>query len=80
MRAAALALVIFAFESGQEMTTAQQSGFQFVGETVTVSFVADLSVGHGQFRLENHGTDAMTAAVISAWVLTLRRFMQYEKD
>ena len=33
-----------------------------------MSFVADLSVGHGQFRLENHGTDAMTAAVISAWL------------
>jgi hypothetical protein len=38
------------------------------GEEVTVSGVGDLAVGHGQFRLENPGADAVQAAVESAWL------------
>jgi hypothetical protein len=44
------------------------SGPKLIGETVTVSYVADPSVGHGQFRLENDATVAVTAAVESAWL------------
>lgn len=40
----------------------------FIGETVTLSYVADPVVGHGQFRLENHGTDAVMATIKSAWL------------
>lgn len=48
--------------------TAHPSGSQLIGETVTVSYVADPSVGHGQFRLENRGVVAVMAAVESAWL------------
>lgn len=41
---------------------------QLIGETVTVSYVADPAVGHGQFRLENHGSGAVMAAVKSVWL------------
>lgn len=44
------------------------SDFQLIGETVTVSYIADPSVGHGHFRLENHGTTAVMAAVKSVWL------------
>lgn len=44
------------------------SGVQLIGESVTVSYVADPSLGHGQFRLENHGNTAVMAAVKSAWL------------
>ncbi|MBW2690367.1 MAG: hypothetical protein JRC99_10615 [Deltaproteobacteria bacterium] len=50
------------------MITTHQSGSQLIGETVTVSYVADPSFGHGRFRLENHGAVAVTAAVKSAWL------------
>ena len=50
------------------MITAHHSGPQLIGETVTVSYVADPSVGHGRFRLENHEAVAVTAAVESAWL------------
>ncbi|KAF5435364.1 hypothetical protein C5S35_11250 [Candidatus Methanophagaceae archaeon] len=33
-----------------------------------MSYVTDPSVGYGQFRLENCGTIAVTAAVKSAWL------------
>jgi hypothetical protein len=60
-----LALGFFAFGS-YEIMTADYSGPQLIGETVTVSYVADPSVGHGQFRLENRGVVTVTAALESA--------------
>jgi len=50
------------------MKTTPHSALQLVGETVTISYVADPSVGHGEFRLENSGDVAVTAAVESAWL------------
>lgn len=50
------------------MITAHHPGPQLVGETVTVSYVADPWVGHGRFRLENHDAVAVTATVESAWL------------
>ena len=44
------------------------SVIQLTGEAVTVSYVADPSVGHGKFRLENRGAVAVTVAVESAWL------------
>lgn len=38
------------------------------GEPVTISYVADPAVGHGRFRLENHGSAAVRAVVESAWL------------
>jgi hypothetical protein len=48
--------------------TPQQSDVQLIGETVTVSYVADPSIGRGQFRLENAQTAPITASVVSAWL------------
>ena len=48
--------------------TQHGSDFQLIGETVTVSYIVDPSVGHGQFRLENYGTAAVMAAIESAWL------------
>jgi hypothetical protein len=50
------------------MTPANVANLQLIGEAVTVSYVADPSVGYGQFRLENLGDNAVTAAVQSAWL------------
>lgn len=60
-----LALVLYTVGEHETMTT-RHSGLQLTGETVTVSYVADPSMGHGQFRLENQGAVAVTAAVESA--------------
>jgi hypothetical protein len=67
VKAVILALGLFTFEGYETMTT-HHLGPQLIGETVTVSYVADPSVGHGQFRLENQGTTAVTASVESAWL------------
>ena len=45
-----------------------QSEPRLIGETVTVSYVADPSIGHGQFLLENYEAYAVTASVESAWL------------
>lgn len=50
------------------MMTTHYPDLQLIGETVTVSYVTDPSVGRGQFRIENHGTAAVTAVVESAWL------------
>lgn len=50
------------------MMTTSCSDIQLIGETVTVNYVANPSAGHGQFRLENRGTFAVTAAVELAWL------------
>lgn len=50
------------------MISVQHPGPRLIGEAVTVSYVADPSVGHGRFRLENHESVAVTAAVESAWL------------
>src|SRR5712691_4238223 len=39
-----------------------------IGSTVVVNYVADPSFGHGQFRLENRGVVAVTAAVAAGWL------------
>jgi hypothetical protein len=43
-------------------------GVSLVGEPVTVSGVADLAVGRGQFRVDNPGPAAVRASVASAWL------------
>jgi hypothetical protein len=48
--------------------TKHGSDFKLIGETVTVSYIVDPSVGHGQFRLENHGTVAVMAVIESVWL------------
>ena len=68
VRAVFLAFGLLTFGGCNEMTTTQHSGPQLIGEAVTVSYVADPSVGHGQFRLENHGDVAMMAVVKLAWL------------
>lgn len=68
MRAVILALGLVTFVGYQETMTAHHSNFHLIGETVIVSYVADPSVGHGQFRLENRGAVAVVAAVESAWL------------
>ncbi len=50
------------------MTTSQGSDLRLVGETVEISYVTDPVIGHGQFRLENRGLNAVSAAVESAWL------------
>ena len=50
------------------MPSTQPSGLRLIGEIVTVSYVADPSVGHGQFRLENHDAGSVTAVVESGWL------------
>lgn len=50
------------------MTSAPHPDPRLIGETVTISYVADPSIGYGQFRLENRGAVAVTAAVESAWL------------
>jgi hypothetical protein len=50
------------------MIAPQHPGPQLIGETVTINYVADPSMGHGRFRLENHEAVAVTAAVESAWL------------
>lgn len=48
--------------------SAHHSFLQLIGETVTVSYVANPSIGHGQFRLENHGTTRVMATVKSVFL------------
>lgn len=50
------------------MTTSNQPGFNLSGETVTISYVTDPSVGHGRFLLENDEAIAATATVKSTWL------------
>lgn len=50
------------------MTTSQRSDLRLAGETVEISYVADPVIGHGQFRLENGGMNAVSATVESAWL------------
>lgn len=50
------------------MSTIHQERPKLIGETVLVNYIADPSIGHGQFRLENHGAEVMVAIVKSAWL------------
>ena len=50
------------------MITTHYSSLQLIGETVTISYVANPSIGYGQFRLENHGTTRVMASVQSVWL------------
>src|SRR4051812_46008350 len=50
------------------MANSGQSDFQLIGETVEVSYVADPTIGHGEFRLENHGQNQAHALVVSVWL------------
>ncbi len=74
------------FEDNHETMTARPSKPQLIGEAVTVSYVADPSMGHGQFRLENHGDIAVIATVESAWLelgerrLSLDRISVFDLD
>ena len=68
MRAAILALGLLVVGGNRVTTIGYDSGAELVGETVTVSYVADPAMGHGQFRLHNHGATAATASVASAWL------------
>ena len=62
-----LALGLLIFGGYEQVTNARHSDLQLIGETVTVSYVADPSVGHGQFRLKNDGEIAQVVTVESAW-------------
>lgn len=53
---------------GHDEMSIHHSSLQLIGETVTVSYVADPAVGYGQFRLKNHGTVDVIAAVQSVWL------------
>jgi hypothetical protein len=46
------------------------SKIRLAGERVTVSYVADPQIGHGQFTFENHGAVAETATIEKAWLRT----------
>ena len=59
--------VLFTF-GGHEIMITNHNDLQLIGETVTVSYVANPSMSHGQFRLENHGAGNVTAAVESVWL------------
>ena len=48
--------------------TSNHSSLKLVGETVTISYVADPAIGHGKFRLENGGEIQVTASIKSAWL------------
>jgi hypothetical protein len=50
------------------MVTAEYPDLQLTGETVHLSYVADPSLGHGQFRLDNRGANPVSASVQSAWL------------
>lgn len=50
------------------MVTSQSSDLQLTGEPVEISYVADPTIGHGQFRLENRGANAASASVKAAWL------------
>ncbi len=50
------------------MTIAKDSYPRLMGEPVTISYVADPGLSRGQFRLENHGTAAITAKVEAVWL------------
>jgi hypothetical protein len=47
---------------------ATEAAPQLTGAAVTVSYVSDPVVGHGQFRLDNPGSSSLRAAVESAWL------------
>lgn len=68
MKTVILAFGLFTLGGYHETMNTQHSDLQLIGETVTVSYVADPSVGHGQFRLENRGAVAVTVAVELAWL------------
>lgn len=68
MRTVTLALVFLMLGVIREVTTTHGSVPQLIGETVTVSYVADPSIGHGRFRLDNPGDVAVMVAVKSAWL------------
>lgn len=67
MRAVILALELFTLGGNEDMTSVNHSP-QLMGETVTVSYVADPSISYGQFRLTNPGPLAFNATVKSAWL------------
>ena len=50
------------------MGTVEHSDLRLTGETVTLNYLADPSLGHGQFRLENRGESSVSASVQSAWL------------
>jgi hypothetical protein len=50
------------------MITTSQPDSQLIGETVTISYITDPSVGHGRFRLENYGDTSVIATVKLAWL------------
>lgn len=68
MKTVTLAFGLFMLGGYHEIMTTHDSDIQLTGETVTINYVANPSVGHGQFHLENHGTVAVKAAVESAWL------------
>jgi hypothetical protein len=61
-------LELFMFGGNHEMMTIHHAGPQLIGETVIISYLANPSVGHGQFRLENPGDVVMTVTVEEAWL------------
>lgn len=50
------------------MVTSQPSDLHLTGEPVEISYVVDPAIGHGQFLLENRGTNAANASVQAAWL------------
>jgi hypothetical protein len=48
--------------------TRNPSNLKLIGETVTVSYIADSSFGHGRFRLTNPGTSSVKATVETTWL------------
>lgn len=67
MKMMPLAMLLITLDSDGAMTSLHP-GPQLIGETVNVSYVANPSVGHGEFRLHNSGANAVTAAVHSVWL------------
>jgi hypothetical protein len=41
---------------------------RLIGEPVIVSYIANPFIGHGQFRLENHGASAVAASIDAVWL------------
>ncbi|MBW4528045.1 MAG: hypothetical protein KME18_23165 [Phormidium tanganyikae FI6-MK23] len=62
------ALGFFMLGGRGKMTIADHSNVRLIGETVTISYVADPGISRGQFRLENHGTTAISAKVEAVWL------------
>lgn len=68
MTSIVLVLGLLTVRGSHEISTMDHLSPKLVGEMVTVSYVANPAIGHGRFRLENHGSKPLTAEVETVWL------------